>query len=442
MNRTSIFTKTSLLLFFACAMSAAQAAPVDAWTLPNGARVLFVKSHAVPIVDIAVNLDAGARRDPQNQSGLAAMTCGMLRKGVTADRSAPAMSEAQLSDAMADIGAEIDCSVDGDRAIVKLRTLSQAREQDTALTLMGRMLAHPAFPENFLTREKARSIAAIKEADTKPGPIADKVFWRAMYGSHPYGNRPTVDSIDSITQADLVAFHRAHYASSRVVIAIVGDVSREQAGEMARQLTERLPSASQGLPTVVDVLAPTAHEKRIAHPASQAHIMMGMPAMARNDADYFALIVGNYILGGGGFVSRLVHEVREKRGMAYSVRSGFSPMQQPGPFQIGLQTKKEQSAEAIQVVHDTLAKFLHDGPTTAELKAAKDYMIGGFALNVDTNSKMLANVSAIGFYGLPLDYLDTWKQHVANVTAKDVRAAFQRKIDQQRMVTVIVGTPE
>jgi zinc protease len=263
-----------------------------------------------------------------------------------------------------------------------------------------------------------------------------------MYDTHPYAQTPTPDSVEAIDQYDLQAFHRVHYVAGRAVIAIVGDVSKVQADAIARQLVKRLPTAKAALPDMPEVGAGQARTERIAHPASQSHILLGMPSLQRGDPDYFALMVGNYVLGGGGFVSRLMSEVREKRGLSYGVSSSFQPKKQQGPFQISLQTKKAQTEEALKVTRDTLAAFLREGPTDAELKAAKDNMIGGFALHIDNNKKMLDNLTIIGYYGLPLDYLDQWKANVAKVTKEDVRAAFQRKLSLERMVTVIVGNPE
>jgi zinc protease len=219
---------------------------------------------------------------------------------------------------------------------------------------------------------------------------------------------------------------------------MIGDITRNEADAVAQQLTVRLPQGG-ALPVLPPVPPAQGQEERIAHPASQSHILMGAPALARGDPDFFALTVGNYILGGGGFVSRLTREVREKRGLAYSAYSYFIPMAQPGPFQIGLQTQKEQTGEALKVVRDTLAAYLRDGPTPAELKAAKDNLIGGFPLRIDNNRKILDNIAVIGFYRLPLDYLDTWTTNVAKVTTADIKAAFNRKIAADRLATVVVG---
>ncbi len=424
-----------------CLAPAHAALHIQSWTLANGAKVLFVENHSIPVLDISVEFDAGARRDPQGKSGLAALTNAMLARGVheaTTPMAEPAMTEAQISDAFADIAAQRGGGAGTDRAGATLRTLSSSTERDAAVSLLARILAQPGFPENFLERDKARMIASIKEDETKPESIASKAFWKLMYGTHPYGDHETVESVGSIARDDLVSFHRAHYVANRAVIAMIGDVTRAEADTLAQQLTLRLPQGAP-LPPMQPVEIAPAREEWIPHPASQAHIFTGMPAIARGDPDYFPLMVGNYTLGGGGFVSRLTREVREKRGLSYSVYSYFNPLAQPGPFEAGLQTRKEQTNEALKVVRDTVAAFLHDGPTQQELQAAKDNLIGGFALRIDNNRKILDNIAAIGFYNLPLDYLDTWTAKVAKVTIPEIKAAFRRKIALDKMSTVVVG---
>jgi zinc protease len=430
-----------LSLTFIGAAPAKAALKIQSWTLANGARVLFVENHSIPILDLSVEFDAGSRRDPQGKAGTAALTNAMLARGLresTAPTPEPAMTEAQISDAFADIAAQRGGGAGSDRAGASLRTLSSHAERDASVALLARILAHPSFPENFFQRDKARMISSIREDETKPESIANKAFWRVLYGSHPYAQQETVPSVEAITREDLVNFHRRHYVANRAVISMIGDVTRAEADAIAQQLTLRLP---QGEPLVpmppVELIAP--QEEHIAHPASQAHILLGIPALARGDKDYFPLIVGNYTLGGGGFVSRLTREVREKRGLSYSVYSYFNPMAQPGPFQAGLQTQKEQTDEALKVVRETIATYLREGPSAAELKAAKDNLVGGFPLRIDNNKKILDNIAAIGFYNLPLDYLDTWTANVEKVTIADIKAAFQRKIALDKMSMVIVG---
>lgn len=420
------------------ALQAQAALQIQSWSLPNGARVLFVENHAIPMLDLSVEFDAGSRRDPAGKSGLAELSNALLTRGVAADGTAPALSEAQILDGFADVAAQRGGGAAMDRAGVTLRVLSSAAERDAAVGLLARMLAQPSFPADLLARDQARTIAQVKEAQTKAEDIASKAFMATLYGAHPYARQESEASINAITRDDLLSFHRQHYVANRAVIAMIGDLTRAQADQIAQTLTQRLPQGA-ALPALPEVVIAAASEQRIAHPASQSHILIGMPALVRGDPDFFALTVGNYILGGGGFVSRLTNEVREKRALTYSVYSYFSPLAQQGPFQIGLQTKQEQTDEALGVVRQTLAAYLRDGPTAAELKAAKDNLTGGFALRIDNNRKILDNLAVIAYYKLPLDYLDTWTANVGKVSVAQIREAFKRKIALDKLTTIVVG---
>ena len=436
-----------VLLMFAAHGAAHATLQIQNWTLANGARVFFVENHSLPVIDASVEFDAGGRRDPAGKSGAAALTNSMLARGVREGRgpngeAEPALSEARISDGFADIAAQRGGAAGADRSGLTLRTLSKPSERDRAVLLAARVLAQPAFPESLLQRDKARTIAGLREELTRPEAIASKAFWRMLYRSHPYGDEPTEASVNAITRADLLAFHAKYYVANHAVVAMIGDMTRDQADAIARQLTARLPQGGDlpPPPPVAPAVASTPpREQRIPHPASQAHILIGMPALQRGDPDFFPLLVGNYILGGGGLVSRLTNEVREKRGLTYSVYSFFMPMAQPGPFEIGLQTAKKQTDDALKIVHETLDAFLATGPTETEVKAAKDNLIGGFPLRIDNNRKILDNIAVIGFYGLPLDYLDNWTANVAKVGIPEIRAAFARHVAVDRLATVIVG---
>jgi len=287
-------------------------------------------------------------------------------------------------------------------------------------------------------REKARTIASLKEAETQPDSIASRRFSRAIYGTHPYGNDQTADSVARIGRDDVVAFHRAYFVAARASITLVGDIGRAAAERIAEALTAGLPTGEAAPATAVPAL-PASQVIRLPHPSAQAHIFIGMPVLTRDDPDYFPLLVGNYVLGGGGFVSRLTHDVREKRGLAYSAYSYLQPARVAGPFQIGLQTKGSQTDQALQVVDETLRRFLDQGPTPKELAAARDNMVNGFGLRLDSNRKILDYVAMIGFYGLPLDWLDTYPKAVSRVSPEAVRDAFRRRILPAHLVTVVVG---
>ncbi|MBK7424378.1 MAG: insulinase family protein [Propionivibrio sp.] len=425
--------KLLALLCFCLVGRMAEAGPkIEHWIAPSGARVFFVENHTLPILDVQVDFAAGSSFDPPGQYGLAAMTQGLLDMGVQG------MDETQISNRMADLGALLSGSADMDRASLSLRTLSAADKRTPSLEVLRAVLTTPQFPPEVFERERARTVVALKEALTRPEAIASKAFWAAMYPQHPYGRQAAPESVNSLQRADLMDFYRKHYTAQRASVSIVGDLSRAQAEALAQQLTAGLPAGSPVAALGVPQL-PAAVEQRIAHPAAQAHVLLGLPALKRGDPDFFALVVGNYSLGGGGFVSRLMKEVREKRGYAYSVHSYFHPLAQLGPFQIGLQTKKAQANDALKVTREVLAGFLAEGPGEAELQAAKQNLVGSFPLRLDSNRKILENVAVIGFYGLPLDYLDRYAENVEKVTAAEIKAAFARHVRPENMVTVVVA---
>jgi zinc protease len=423
---------------FTLIASLAQAAPqIQQWTAATGARVYFVEIRSLPILDVNIDFAAGGARSPAEKSGVASLTAALL------DAGAGELDEEQIAARLVDLGAQLSSGSDYDKASVSLRTLSAAEERTGALDLLRAVLSAPTFPQAAFQREQARTIAALEEAQTLPDSIAAQAFATALYPDHPYGRSATPESVARIARDDLQAFYRTHYRAQQAVVSIIGDVARAEAEVIAEQLTAALPkptaSASTAVTQLPAVKLPERQTIKLPHPATQAHIHVGVPAIERTHPDYFALLVGNYTLGGGGFVSRLMKEVREKRGYAYSVYSTFSPRVLPGPFQIGLQTKREQAQDALQVVDAVLKEFLAEGPSTEELAAAKKNLIDGQALRIDSNAKLLGYLSLIGFYGLPLDYLEAFPQRIAAITRKDVITAFQRHVKPAHLVTVVVA---
>ena len=418
--------------------------PVQHWTQASGAQVYLIESPAIAMLDVELDFDAGSRRDPPDQAGLAGMTAAMLEKGVRAGGDAPALDENALGEAWADLGAQFGASASADRMSFSLRTLTDTALLDQAVALAARQMAEPAYPDAVWQRERQRLQAALKESYTRPGAVIGRAYTQAVYGQHPYGYETTEASLGRISVADLRAAHERGVVACRARISLVGAVTRAQADAIAARLLARLPQVPCAnlppLPTVPDVepLA-QAQEKTIPFDSAQAHVLIGQPGFKRADPDYFPLTVGNYILGGGGFVSRLTTEVREKRGLTYGVSSSFSPGLHAGSFTVGLQTRPDQTAQAVALSRQVVKDFVASGPTEAELKAAKDNLIGGFALRIDSNRKLLGNLAGIAWNNLPLDYLDTWTQQVQKVSVADIKAAFARKLQPEKMVTVILG---
>ncbi|HRH12781.1 MAG TPA: pitrilysin family protein [Azonexus sp.] len=412
--------------------SALAGVKIENWVSPTGARIFFVESRVLPILDVQVDFAAGSMFDPPGKSGSAALTRSVLGLG------AGKLDETAIAEQMADIGATLGGGADTDRASVAVRTLASAEKRDAALEMLRTVLHAPRFEAAIFEREKARTIAGLKEAMTRPDSIAGKAFWAAMYPDHPYGRAATPESVAVLTRDDLAAYHATYYTAGNASITLVGDISRAEAEKIAEAIAAGLP---KGAPATLPSPPKVAPGKaiRLEHPASQAHIHIGMPAIERGNPDFFPLIVGNYTLGGGGFVSRLMKEVRDKRGYAYSVSSYFNPLRQPGPFQIGLQTKRSQAKDAIALSRDVLDGFLKDGPSAEELEAAKANLTGSFPLRLDSNKKILDNVAVIGFYGLPLDYLDNYQKKVQAVTVDEVKRAFSRYVRPADLMTVTVA---
>ena len=438
LTRASIAARARCVLALCIALIAAPVAavlPIESWTTSNGTRVLFVRADAIPMLDLQIDFDAGDRLSPPDRLGLASMVNAMLAKG------SGELDEAAIAERLARVGAIRGGGAGDDSASVSLRTLTSEPQLDQAVGLIARLLAQPSFPQAVLEREKARVVASLREAAVRPETIVRRTFDALLYGDHPYGRHAEPETITAITRDDLVRFHAEHYVARRAVVSMIGAVSRERAAAIAEALTGALPAGAASPARAPLGPEPVATERRIEHPASQSHLLVGQRGIARGDPDFFALTVGNYVLGGGGFVSRLYGEVREKRGLAYSVYAYFSPQIQPGPFTIGLQTRKDQADQALAVVREVLDRFVREGPSADELAAAKSNLVGGFALRIDSNAKILAQLAAIGFYGLPLDWLERWTERVAAVSLDDVRAAFARRVRPDALVTVVVGAP-
>jgi len=416
--------------------------PIEKLDSYKGAKAYLVQTKALPMVDIEVSIDAGDRYDPASKSGLADMVAGLMNYGAKGEKGV--LTEAQIADEIADLGANFGLSVSGERAILRIRSLSRKDLRDRAVQLASAMLSAPTYDPRIVEREKQRTITSLLEADTKPEFVLERRFKKSVYGNYPLANSPTVKSVGAISVNDLVQFHQQFYRGDRMIVSIVGDVDRAQAEEIVKALLKQIPASGQPIAKLPELerspVEPLAQrEIQIPFDSQQAHIAMGMTAVARNNPDYFPLLVGNYILGGGGFVSRLMAEVREKRGLAYSVFSYFIPGKENGIFQAGLQTKSDQAALALEVMSSTTAQFIADGPTPSELAAAKANLVNGYPLRIDNNRKLLDNVSSIAWNDLPLDTMDVWTKQVEAVTLEQVNAAFKKYLAMDRMKIVVLG---
>ena len=407
---------------------------IEAWESDNGARVLYVEARELPILDIRVIFDAGSARDG-DLPGLASLANGLLLDG------AGDWSADEIADRLERVGSEIGNGALRDMAWVSLRTLTEERSLETSVDTLAAILADPVFDARGVERDRQAMLVNLKLEAQNPGKIASRRFYETLYGDHPYGIRTegTESSLAKITREEVLEHHRRFYVARNAVIVMVGNVDRSAAERISNRLTAGMAGGAPApdLPTVPPRAARELIDEQF--PSAQSHIMMGQPGVRRGDPDYFPLVVGNHLLGGNGLVSILSEEVREKRGLSYSVYSYFSPMRQQGPFVVGAQTQNARKEEALAVLRETLRKFVTEGPDGAALDAAKKNITGGFPLEIASNKKIAAYLGMIGFYGLPLDYLDTYVQRVNAVSVDDVRQAFQRRIDPESFLTVVVG---
>jgi zinc protease len=430
-----MFAKKLLAALFLLLAMPLQAAPtIESWTTPNGTRVMFVAAPAIPMLDIRVVFNAGSARD-DTLPGIALMTNTLLNDGagdLTAD---------QLAESFESLGAQFATSSLRDMGIVTLRTLSDAEVMQESLDLLEKVLTSPTFAADEIERRRLQFQVGLEKQQESPSDTARNTFYKTLYGDHPYAHNPSGNktSIAAITRDDILAFHKRYYVASNAVIAIVGAVDRKRAEAIAEQLTRGMPTgeAAPSLPKV----APTLEGRELAvdFPSSQTHIYMGQPVMARGDDDFFPLYVGNHMLGGSGLVSMLGEQVREKRGLAYSVYSYFSLMQNKGPYIFGAQTRTDRAHESLDVIRETLRRFIEEGPTEERLTASKKNITGGFPLRTASNSNIVEYIAMMGFYNYPLDYLDTFVDKVNAVTAEDIRSAFRRRVNPSDFLVVTVG---
>ncbi|MBS7559609.1 MULTISPECIES: M16 family metallopeptidase [Pseudomonas] len=406
---------------------------VQTWSTAEGAKVLFVEARELPMFDMRLIFAAGSSQDG-NTSGLALLTNAMLNEGV------PGKDVGAIAQGFESLGADIGNGAYKDMAVVSLRSLSAVDKREPALELFAEVVGKPTFPADSLARIKNQLLAGFEYQKQNPGKLASLELMQRLYGSHPYAHASegNAKSVPGISLAQLQAFHAKAYTAGNVVIALVGDLSRSDAEAIAAQVSAALPKG----PALAKVEQPTEPKASIGHiefPSSQTNLLLAQLGIDRDDPDYAAVSLGNQILGGGGFGTRLMSEVREKRGLTYGVYSGFTPMQARGPFMINLQTRAEMSEGTLKLVQDVFADYLKNGPTQKELDDAKRELAGSFPLSTASNADIVGQLGAMGFYNLPLSYLEDFMRQSQALTVEQVKAAMNKHLGVDKMVIVSAG---
>ncbi|MEX3774394.1 M16 family metallopeptidase [Pseudomonas sp. MYb118] len=406
---------------------------VQTWNTAEGTKVLFVEAHELPMFDMRLIFAAGSSQDG-NAPGLAVLTNAMLNEGVAGK------DVGAIAQGFEGLGADFGNGAFKDMALASLRSLSAPDKREPALQLFSEVVGKPTFPADSFARIKNQMLAGFEYQKQNPGKLASIELMKRLYGDHPYAHSSdgTAQTVPAITLAQLKAFHEKAYAAGNVVIALVGDLSRAEAEAIANQVSSALPKGP-ALAKVAQPVEPKASVGHIEFPSKQTNLMLSQLGIDRDDPDYAALSLGNQILGGGGFGTRLMSEVREKRGLTYGVYSGFTPMQARGPFMINLQTRAEMSEGTLKLVQDVLADYLKTGPTQKELDDAKRELAGSFPLSTASNADIVGQLGAMGFYNLPLSYLEDFMQQSQSLTVEQVKAALNKHLSADKMVIVTAG---
>jgi zinc protease len=421
------------LIGFGFSVNALAVPKIQTWTSDAGAKVMFVPADSLPMVDVRVVFDAGGARDG-DLPGLATFTNALLTEG------AGELDAAAFAENIESRGIQIGSDSLRDMAWLTLRSLTEPEVLSVGLARLSESLAKPRFDQDAIERIRDQMHAVLRQQEQSPSDIASREFYATLFAGHPYGvpTEGTKASVDRINLVAIKAFHKKYYVAKNAVISIVGAQTREQAEQIANQVTRDLPQGEKApliaMPTQIKPV-----DKKIDYDSSQSHVYLGMLGMSRHDPDYIPLYVGNQVLGGGSLVSLLGEEVRNKRGLSYSVYSYFSASRQPGPFVMVAQTKNTQVKEAADVMKQTLSKFANESLTEELLKDAKQNIVFGFPMQIANNSKMVGYISMIGFYDMPIDWLERLPRLVNEVTLDEVKDAFNRRVKVENLSTVVVG---
>jgi len=407
--------------------------PVQRVVLTNQLVLLVGEDHSLPFVTLQFLTDSGARRDPPGKEGLADLTARGLLWG-TSKRDLGAIN--QELDFM---GASLTSSSGRDYATLTLRVLK--KDFDKGLGILMDVLTQPTFPEDELRREVEKTLASIQAAEDEPEEVAGKEFQKTLFLNSRYGHpvEGTRESLQRITREDLLQFYRYYYHPNNTILVVVGDVSRDEMRSRVLARIETWPSGKIPGERFITGFADQNKTIKIDRPITQANIILGHRGVSRDNPDYYALTVMNYILGGGGFSSRLFDEIRVKRGLAYSVASFFDPGRYPGSFQIVLQTKNSSAREAIALSFQEMERIRKEPVSEKELEGAKKYLMGSFPMRLDTQAKLVNFLGQMEYFGLGLKYPESYPSIIQAVTREDVLRVAKTYLHPESTILVVVA---
>lgn len=428
------FKLITILSIALTATTQAKSFEVQRWQTSNGTPVVFYQAMEVPMLDIQLAFAAGSAYDGEH-FGLSTLTTSLMDQGNAG------LSATTIAEQLAETGAQFNADAGRDMVIFTLRTLTEPSALNQSTETFTTILSKPDFPSDALEREKNQQLTAIKQSKESPDSVATLAFFEALYPNHPYGHpsNGTEETLARLSKEQVQGHYNHYFVARNAILVMVGAIDKEKAKTLAEKITAKL---AKGSPAAAIPKAQSLNKQEkvdIKYPSSQTMIRLGQLGIDHHNPDYFPLMVGNYILGGGSLVSQLAIEVREKRGLTYGVYSQFIPMHGNGPFLISLSTQNSKAKEALDLTENILQEFLKNGANPQEIKAAKQYLTGSFPLSLASNSSIASMLLRMAFYHLPDDYLDTYIKNIESVNRSQIKSAFQKQVHPERMLQVTVG---
>jgi zinc protease len=413
---------------------AAEIVPIRSVTT-NGITVLFLEQHFIPTVEIHALVKVGSAQDPQDKAGLANLTASLLDEGTVTRTSR------QFAEQIDFVGGSLEAHAAEDFTTASARVLK--KDADLGFALLADMLQHPAFHKQDFERVRAQILGEIMSDDDDPGNVAMKAFHQLIFHGHPYSwpAHGTEETLNKIAVSDIQQFHTREYLPNQTILVIVGDLTQEQSTALVQT---HFGSWKKGTPSPYSLKKPAPIERKmvqlIEKDLTQSTIVLGHTGISRNHPDYYAVTVMNYILGAGGFSSRLMDSIRDKQGLAYGIMSHFDTRLMPGAFFINLQTRTDFTNQAITGVLNEVKGIRETPVTDQELSEAKSFIIGSFPLRVDSSVKLANVLAQVEFYNLGLDYFTQYPKAIEKVTKDDVLRVAKQHLNPQHYALVVVGS--
>jgi zinc protease len=426
----------ALFLFMIFSLTPAEAMQIQKVKSKKGIEAWLVEDHSRPILSLQFAFLGGASQDPKDKPGVATFVSSMLDEG------AGDLSSEAFQQRLEDLAAKMTVTASADTVTGSFQTLTQNRA--ASLKLLKIALTSPHFAPDDVERIREQIVTIVKADEKDPDKVAAQTWLELAFGDHPYA-RPTngtLPSVAAIKADDLREFVKRNFARDNLKVAVVGDADPATLSAILDDVFGDLPEKSD-LKPVADVTWPTRAKQKIVsmhNPQSVAHF--GFQGLMRKDPDFVPAFVLNYTIGGGGFASKLMHEVREKRGLAYSVYSYLNPEKHAGIFAGAVATENKGVGQSLEVIKNELELVVQDGITEKELRAAKDYLIGSYALRFDTSVKIAAQLLAMQVDDFDVDYITKRNAEIEAVTLDDVKRVAKRLLESKSLIVTIVGEPE